>query len=61
MNHKEESEEAIMKKALLLGLAALAMFAGNGLAATMVDEISQCEVEGGWYDRAAGACDSMGD
>jgi hypothetical protein len=64
-----------MSKALLLGLVALAatgcatgthtaMFDGSdgGYAspATMSDDPRQCQVDGGWYDHAAGVCDHVG-
>ena len=65
-----------MSKALLLGLVALAATGcatgtrtalfdgnyggGNGSPATMSDDTRRCEAEGGWFDVAAGSCDTVG-
>ena len=60
----------ISKGAAVLGLVALVVCAGcatgtqygaghsNGLASPTTVEIQKCA---GWYDAAAGVCDSMGD
>ena len=66
-----------MLKGLLLGLAAIAAtgcatgtrttmtegtFGGYASPPTMGDDFAyRCELDGGWYDRAAHACDSVGD
>ena len=64
-----------MSKALLFGLVVLAAtgcatgtrtalrdgsYAGSGSPTTSTDEVRRCELNGGWYDEAAGACDFQG-
>ena len=63
----------ISKRAAVLGLGLVALVAcagcatgtrsvagdSNGLASPATVEIQKCA--GGWYDAAAGVCDSMGD
>ena len=65
-----------MSKALLLGLVALAATGcatgtrtalfdgnyggGNGSPATMSEDSQRCERNGGWFNVAAGACDTVG-
>ena len=63
----------ISKGIATIGLIALVACAGcasgqrsarlhNGalVAPASFDEMQQCETDGGWFDRAAGACDSGG-